>query len=109
MNSEQLQTLSAIDRVVHEPARLMILTILYHLESADFIFILNQTSLTRGNLSTHLSKLESEGYIIIQKEFIDKMPRTLLRITPSGKNALLTYRDNMSQALKNLPNKSLKD
>ena len=98
-----LQSIGEIDRLVHEPARLMILAILNAVESADFLFLLRQTSLTRGNLSSHLSKLEAAEYIEVQKEFVDKIPRTVLHITSPGRQALHTYRQDMAQLLQNLP------
>ena len=62
IDKEGLQPLAEIDRVIHEPARLLILAYLSVVESADFLFLMNQTALTRGNLSSHLSKLEAAGY-----------------------------------------------
>ena len=62
--------LTEIDRVVHEPARLAILALLYVVESADFTFIMNQTGLSWGNLSTHMSKLAEAGYIEVEKSFL---------------------------------------
>ncbi len=101
--NEDLQVLAELDRVVHEPARLMILAYLSVVESADFLFIANQTGLTRGNLSSHMSKLEAAGYVSVKKEFVDRMPRTLLRITKQGRKALRTYQRNMLQVLRDLP------
>ena len=101
--SEDMQVLAGIDRTVHEPARLMILAYLSAVESADFLFIANQTGLTRGNLSSHMTKLEQAGYVSIKKEFVDRIPRTLLRITRQGRTALRSYRKNMMQVLKELP------
>jgi DNA-binding MarR family transcriptional regulator len=68
-------------------------------ESADFVFLMRQTGLTRGNLSSHLSKLEAAGYIEISKEFVDKIPRTLLRLTARGREALQRYRQQMTRML----------
>jgi DNA-binding MarR family transcriptional regulator len=99
IDSLPLQDLMDIDRLVHEPARLVILTILDLVESADFLFVMNQSGLTRGNLSSHMSKLEQAGYIEIKKEFVDKIPRTLLRITEKGKTAYQTYRKRMRKLL----------
>jgi DNA-binding MarR family transcriptional regulator len=93
----------AIDPIVHEPARLHILTLLTVVESADFLYIIRQTGLTKGNLSSHLSKLEAAGYVIIKKEFVEKMPHTLIRISAAGKKALQRYRSAMTGLLKNLP------
>ena len=76
---KDLQPIADLDRVVHSPARLMILAYLAAVDSADFIFLMNQVGLTRGNLSSHLNTLEEAGYVDIQKEFVDKVPRTLIR------------------------------
>ncbi len=92
----------AIDRLIHEPARLKIMTILYVVEKADFTFLTGQTGLTRGNLSSHMSKLEEAGYIEINKTFADKLPRTLLRLTESGRTALKNYRNQMLGMLDDL-------
>jgi DNA-binding MarR family transcriptional regulator len=97
-----IQPIAGIDRLVHEPARLMILTILYVIESADFLYLMRQTGLTRGNLSSHLSKLEAAGYVDVKKEFVDKIPRTLLRLTDTGRQAFQTYRQDMIQVLEDL-------
>jgi DNA-binding transcriptional ArsR family regulator len=102
MGSTDLQPIADIDRLVHAPARLMILAILYLVESADFLFLMRQTGLTRGNLSSHMSKLEIAGYIDIKKEFVGKIPRTLLRLTDKGRQAFQTYRRDMIQVLEDL-------
>ena len=99
---EDLQPLAEIDRLIHEPARLMILATLNAIESADFLFVERQTGLTRGNLSSHMSKLETAGFIEVKKEFVDKIPRTLLRITDEGRSALLEYTHRMKQVLDGL-------
>ena len=101
--SEKLGALTTIDRIVHEPARLLILAYLYVVESADFLFLMRQTNLTKGNLSSHLSKLETAGYIEVNKEFVDKIPRTLLRLSDSGRDAFHQYRAKMQKLLSNLP------
>ena len=100
--NENIQPLAEIDKLIHEPARLMILATLLVVESADFLFVERQTGLTRGNLSSHMGKLEAAGYIKIKKEFVDKIPRTLLRITDEGRAALLDYTNNMKQVLDGL-------
>ena len=101
--NEELQVMAEIDRTVHEPARLMILAYLSEVESADFQFIANQTGLTRGNLSSHMTRLEEAGYIEVTKEFVDRVPRTLLRATKKGRVALKQYKRNLLQVLKGLP------
>ncbi len=102
---EDLQSISEIDRTIHAPARLMILAVLAIAESANFLFIMRQTGLTRGNLSSHMSKLENAEYIEIKKEFVDKIPRTLLYLTDKGREAIQVYRENMLQVLRDLPDK----
>lgn len=95
-------TLSEIDRIIHEPARLAILAVLRAFEGVDFLFLLHQTGLTKGNLSSHLAKLEAAEYIAIQKEFVNKVPRTLARLTAAGREALALYRKEMEGVLPKL-------
>jgi DNA-binding MarR family transcriptional regulator len=99
IDKESLQPFAQIDRVIHEPARLLIVAVLSVVESADFLFLMNQTKLTRGNLSSHLSKLETAGYVEIKKEFVEKIPRTLLSLTGEGRKAFFEYRQKMQQVL----------
>jgi DNA-binding MarR family transcriptional regulator len=101
--SEELQPLASIDRLIHEPARLMIMALLYVVESADFVFLLRQTGLTWGNLSSHLSKLEAAGYVDVEKEFVDKKPHTMLHLTDEGRSAFREYRQSMEQVFEDLP------
>ena len=98
-----LSSLAEVDRLIHEPARLAVIALLYVVESADFIFLMNQTGLTWGNLSAHLSKLEEAGYIEIVKSFKGKRPNTMLRLTQVGRAALQTYRQKMKRVLDGLP------
>jgi DNA-binding MarR family transcriptional regulator len=99
------QSSVTIDRLVHEPSRFLILAHLYVVESADFLFLIRQTGMTWGNLSAHLSKLETAGYVRINKEFLDKKPHTTLSITKEGRTAFEQYRKNMRQVLDDLPGK----
>jgi len=92
-----------IDRNIHEPARFKIMAHLYVVEGVDYLFLLNQTELTQGNLSSHLKKLENTGYIKIKKEFVNKKPKTMLYITNKGRTAFQQYRDQMKQILKSIP------
>ena len=94
-----LKPIENLDPAIHSPARLMILAYLASVISADFTFLLNQTGLTRGNLSTHISRLEEEGYVEVRKEFVDRMPRTLYALTGSGRKAIDAYRANMRQII----------
>jgi DNA-binding transcriptional ArsR family regulator len=84
--------LADIDRVIHEPARLVIATILSVAESADFLFLQRETGLTKGNLSFHLAKLEEAGYITIEKTYRGRIPLTLVRLTRAGAKAYRDYR-----------------
>jgi len=102
IGSEDLQPIANIDRIIHEPARLMILALLYVVESGDFTFLMRQTGLTWGNLSSHMSKLEAAGYIEVEKEFVDRKPRTMLRLTDEGRAAFQEYVQSMKQVFDDL-------
>ena len=92
-----------VDRLVHEPARFQVMALLYVIESADFVFLMNQTGLTWGNLSAHLSKLEEAGYIEVKKSFKGKRPNTELRLTVAGRQAFQAYRSRLQQLLDGMP------
>lgn len=96
------QPILEVDRIIHEPARLLIMTILHMAEKADFLFLLNETGLTKGNLSTHLTKLESAGYVEIEKTYRGKVPQTLCSLTSSGQEAFEKYRKQINQFLKRM-------
>lgn len=95
-------SLKEIDRLIHEPARFSVMALLYVVDSADFIFLKNQTGLTWGNLSAHLSKLEDAGYIEVEKSFKGKRPNTELRLTAAGRQAFQAYRSHLQQLLEGL-------
>jgi len=82
---------------------LAILTVLEQVQEADFRFLLHTTGLTKGNLSSHLQKLEAAGYVEIEKTYRGKIPLTLCRLTPKGREALETYRRTMLQWLQRSP------
>ena len=92
---KNLQPIADLDRTIHSPPRMMILAFLGAVDSADFIFLMNQVGLTRGNLASHLKPLEEAGYISITKEFVDKVPRTLISLTDEGREAVQNYREQM--------------
>lgn len=94
---------SSIDRVLHEPARMQITALLYMIESADYTFVMNQTGLSWGNLSAHLSKLEEAGYLHIDKSFTGKRPKTTLWLTDQGREAFKTYAKNMRALFADFP------
>jgi DNA-binding MarR family transcriptional regulator len=98
-----LASLSDIDRLIHEPGRLMLMAMLFVVQSADFTFLMDQTGLTWGNLSAHMTKLEEAGYIEVEKAFKGRRPNTMLKLTPQGRDAFNTYRREMKQILDDLP------
>lgn len=102
-NPADLSGLVELDRLIHEPARLAVMALLYVIESADFTFLMNQTGLTWGNLSTHLTKLEEVGYLEVVKSFKGRRPNTTLKLTPQGRKAFGEYVDKMKQFLQDLP------
>ena len=93
--------IASLDRLIHEPARLAILSVLYAVKEADFLFLLRETGLTKGNLSTHLSKLEAAGYIEIEKGYVGRLPQTLCRMTEQGRQAFDDYRKQLNKFLNN--------
>ena len=101
--AEQLHPLADLDRTIHSPARLMVMTNLYVVESAEFIALMNLTGLSWGNLSTHLSKLEEVGYVEMQKGFRGKKPYTTVRLTAEGRAAFKAYKEQMQGVLAELP------
>jgi DNA-binding transcriptional ArsR family regulator len=84
-----------IDRVVHEPARLAILTVLSSCEEADFLFLERATKLSRGNLSVQLTRLEDAGVIEIDKRIEHKRTLTTAKLTDQGRHTLNAYWDSM--------------
>ena len=99
MGSAKIQRLAQIDKVIHEPARLMIVALLSAVAEADFQYLHQSTGLTKGNLSVHLSKLEAVGYIEIEKSFRGKYPLTICRLTKEGKVTFDAYRKVIKGAL----------
>lgn len=97
--NEQLRAISELDRVIHEPGRMMIVTLLAGVEECDFLYLLSETGQSKGNLSSHLSKLEAAGYVEINKTYRGKVPQTLLRLTRSGRAAFEEYRKQLNVAL----------
>ena len=93
---------TAVDRVIHEPARLAILTNLFVVESANATYLLQQTGLTWGNLGSHLVKLEEAGYVDVIKGYNGRKPETTVALTASGREALLDYRTKLLTALEPL-------
>lgn len=81
-----------LDRLIHEPARLVLVSNLYVVDEADFVFLSRRTGLTDGNISSHMSRLEAAGYVAIDKAIVGKRPRTTYALTPEGRAAFERYR-----------------
>ncbi len=94
-----IQRLAEVDRMIHEPARLMVVALLAAVNEADFQYLHQATGLTKGNLSVHLSRLEEAGYVAIEKAFRGKHPLTICRLTERGREALDNYRKVIKAAL----------
>lgn len=90
-------SLAEVDRTIHEPARGILLAILSSLGEADFLYLLRETGLTKGNLSAHLSRLEEAGFISIQKSYRGKVPVTLCQLTEKGRCAFENYRRQLRE------------
>lgn len=106
MSEENLPAWSEIDRLLHEPARLVIVSLLAVVEKADFLYLQRESGLTKGNLSAHLSKLESGGYVQIEKTFRGKLPLTLVSLTPQGRAALEQYLAQMKRWIDQIGSRS---
>lgn len=97
--NQQIRTISDLDRVVHEPGRLMIVALLFALDRADFLYLQHETAMNKGTLSSHLSRLEEAGYVAVTKTYRGKVPQTLLRLTGAGRKAFEQYRRSLKEAL----------
>ncbi|WP_405605266.1 transcriptional regulator [Streptomyces sp. NBC_01410] len=94
-----------LDRLIHEPGRLAILTVLSSVKSADFVFLQRATRLTKGNLSSHLTKLEEAGLVTIEKRFVHKKPNTNVALTALGEERIAHHWDQLER-LKNFLDES---
>ena len=101
---QPFEKLAELDRLIHEPARLAILTALSQADSVDFLFLQRLTGLTRGNLSSHLSKLEEGGLIAIEKKFVGKTPKTTLRLTRKGRQAVAAHWEMLEELRREVNN-----
>ena len=88
-----------LDRVIHEPARLLVVALLAGVREADFLWLQRESGLTKGNLSNHLAKLADAGYVEIEKTYKGRVPLTLLRLTRQGKAALDRYKKALNGVL----------
>ena len=98
MNSH-IRTIADLDRLIHEPGRLMIVALLFAVDRADFLYLQHETAMNKGTLSSHLSRLEEAGYIEVTKTYRGKVPQTLLRLTEAGRKAFEVYRRKLKKAL----------
>ncbi len=102
-NTKEILHPSVINKLIHEPARLLIMSYLFVLESADFVFLARQIGLSGGNLSAHITKLKNAEYIKVEKEFLKDKPHTILRLTKIGREAFGEYKISMKTFLNDLP------
>jgi DNA-binding transcriptional ArsR family regulator len=91
------EAIDQLDRLVHEPARLAVLTVLSSVKDADFVFLQRATGLTKGNLSSHLTKLEDGGLVTIEKRFVGKKPNTSVALTPAGRERIAAHWKRLDQ------------
>lgn len=101
--SENLRKVLELDPTIHEPVRLLIVSYLSLVDSADFLFLLRELSLTYGNLSQHMSKLEAAGYITVEKTIVHKKTRTTYRLTEQGRQTFQEYRYALTQLIAAVP------
>lgn len=92
--------MAELDRVIHEPARLQLVALLAGVKEADFLWLQQESGLTKGNLSSHLARLEDAGYVEIQKMFRGKIPLTVLRLTRAGRAAFDGYKKQINGLLR---------
>ena len=100
---EKAVILESMDKILQVPNRLLIISLLYVVEKAEMKFLLTQSGLTWGNLSSHTTKLEEVGYVDIEKKFKGKKPQTWVSLTKEGRLAFETYRENMKKLLEGVP------
>jgi len=97
--NQHIRKIAEIDRVIHEPGRLMIVALLYAVDKADFLYLQHETEMNKGTLSSHLSRLEEAEYVEVVKTYRGKIPQTLLHLTDDGRKAFEEYRRKLKGAL----------
>jgi DNA-binding transcriptional ArsR family regulator len=97
--NQRIRVISELDRVIHEPGRLMIVALLSAVEKADFLYLLHETGMNKGTLSSHISRLEEAGYLDVEKTYRGKVPLTVLHLTDAGRAAFEHYRRKLKDAL----------
>ncbi len=93
------QSPSEIDRLIHEPARLVIMATLFVVDEADFVYLAQQTELTAGNMNSHMARLVDGGYVSVERTFAANRPRTISQLTEEGRTALQNYRQQVGNLL----------
>jgi len=88
-----------LDKVIHEPARLVISGILGEFEEVDFNFLVRATGLSNGNLAAHLRKMEEAGYVGVKKEFKDRKPHSVYSFTPLGRSRHQSHIRNLKKLI----------
>ena len=91
--------MTELDRVIHEPARLLIVALLAGVREADFLWLLRESKLSKGNLSNHLAKLADAGYVDVEKTYKGKIPLTILKLSKEGKGAFERYKKTINGVL----------
>jgi len=94
-----------LDRVIHERARLSVLTSLVaHPKGLVFGDLKAMCGLTDGNLSRHLQVLQEAGLVAIEKGYEQNRPQTVVRITPDGRQRYLGYLEVLEQVVRDAAN-----
>ncbi len=96
--NRQIRHIAELDRVIHEPGRLMVVALLFAVERADFLYLQHETGINKGTLSSHLSRLEEAGYVEVSKTYRGKVPQTVLRLSTAGREAFQRYRRKLKSA-----------
>lgn len=99
MSDAPLKAIRDLDRMVHEPARLAILTVLAAAAEVEFLFLLKVTGLSKGNLSAQSQKLEAAGFLKTHKAFRGRVPVTSFKLTAQGRKALAAYHQQLRALL----------
>lgn len=103
LDSEERHPLADLDKVIHSPARLMVMTYLYVVDEVDYVYLTHLTGLTWGNLATHIGKLEEAKYVEVKKTFVDKKPYSVIKLTKAGRQAFKAYKAQMKGVFDDLP------
>jgi len=91
--------LDALDRTIHEPGRLLILTALYPVERMEFLRLQREWNFKQADLSSHLRRLKQAGYVAVEKTFKGNFPQTWCRLTKKGREALYAYAELLKSVL----------